>query len=65
MQVDKIDDIRLYQRGFEIQAIGNEGVRAAKEENKKLGIPIVFSIDEVIYYQMPDGTITTKSPFQT
>lgn len=63
MEVEKFDDIGIYQRAFDIQKIGNEAVRRALEENKKKGIPIVFSKNGVIYYELPSGEITTKSPY--
>ena len=64
MEVDKFDDIGIYQRAFDIQKIGNEAVRLALKENKEKGIPIVFSKDGVIYYELPSGEITTKSPYE-
>jgi len=37
--------------------------RQALKENKEKGIPSVFSLDGVIYYEFPSGEITTRSPF--
>ena len=64
MKVDKFDDIGIYQRAFEIQEIGNEAVKKVLKENKEKGIPIVFSKDGIIYYELPNGEITTESPFK-
>lgn len=64
MRVDKFDDIGIYQRAFEIQEIGNEAVDRVLKENKEKGIPIVFSKDGIIYYELPNGEITTESPFK-
>lgn len=64
MRVDKLDDIEIYQRAFEIQKIGNEAVRRVLKENKEKKIPIVFSRNGIIYYELPNGEITTKSPFE-
>lgn len=64
MEVDKLDDIELYQEAFEIQQIGNEAIERVIKENKEKGIPIVFSKDGVIYYELPNGEITTVSPFE-
>ncbi len=63
MQVDKLDNIEIYQEAFEIQRIGNEAVEEALKENKEKGIPIVFSKNGIIYYELPSGEITTESPF--
>ena len=54
----------FYKRALELIAIGNRGVQAAMIENRKKGLPNVFGIDDKIYYRMPDGTITMKSPFR-
>jgi hypothetical protein len=64
MEVDKLDNIEIYQQAIEIQRIGNEAIEKALEENKRLGIPIVFSRNGIIYYELPNGEITTKSPFE-
>ncbi len=64
MRVDKLDDLEIYQEAFEIQQIGNEAVRRVIKENKEKGIPIVFSRNGIIYYELPNGEITTKSPFE-
>jgi hypothetical protein len=64
MEVDKFEDIGIYQRALEIQKIGNEAVSRALKENKEKGIPIVFSKNGVIYYELPSGEITNKSPYE-
>ena len=64
MEVDKFDDDSIYQRAWEIQRIGNDAVNRVLKENKKLGIPIVFSRNGVIYYELANGEITTQSPFE-
>ncbi|MFO7847058.1 MAG: hypothetical protein R6V27_10880 [Balneolaceae bacterium] len=46
----------------EITRLGNRGVRKAQEENRKLGLPNVYSKNGKIYYQLPNGQITTKKP---
>lgn len=45
------------------QRIGNEAVRQAQEDNRTLGIPNSFLRNGTIYYEMPDGTVTTENPF--
>lgn len=44
--------------------IGSRAVKKAQEENTKKGIPNVYCINGKIVYQLPDGTITEKSPFK-
>ena len=55
-QTEVTDDI--------IQAIANNAVREAQEKSLKNGIPNVYSKNGVIYYQLPDGTITMENPFE-
>lgn len=64
MRVDKLSDIEIYQEAFEIQTIGNEAISRVLKENKEKGIPIVFSKNGIIYYELPSGEITTESPFE-
>ncbi|HNR18791.1 MAG TPA: hypothetical protein PKN75_02770 [Bacteroidia bacterium] len=64
MKFAKIKNPEFYKRALELIAIGNRGVQLALIENKKMGLPNVLSIGGKIFYQMPDGTITTKSPFK-
>lgn len=64
MEVQKLRNLELYRMGFEIQEIGNDAVTQAIKETKELGIPVVFSNNGIIYYELPSGEITTKSPFK-
>ncbi len=47
-----------------ITRLANIGVKKAQEENRKKGIPNVYVINGKIVYQLPDGTITEKDPFE-
>jgi len=46
----------------ELTRLGNRGVRKAQEENRRLGIPNVYYKFGTIYYQLPNGEITTEKP---
>jgi len=46
-----------------IQRIGNNAVREAQRKSLENGIPNSYSKNGVIYYQLPDGTITMDDPF--
>ena len=52
----------MFEFTAEITKIGNRAVRKVQEENRKLGIPNVYAKGGHIYYQLPDGTITTDKP---
>lgn len=45
-----------------IANIGKKAVDAVKTENREKGIPIVFSENGTVFYELPDGTVTSKSP---
>jgi hypothetical protein len=42
--------------------IGNDAVREARAENRRLGIPNVFSVDGLLCRELPDGEITFEDP---
>jgi hypothetical protein len=64
MRFEKMDDLEVFQIGVEIEKIGNEAIKSVKSENRKMGIPLVFSRNGEIYYELPDGSVTKESPFR-
>ena len=54
-----------YERLLEFECIGNRAVRQAQEENRRLGLPNIYSRNGKIVYEMPDGEIIVKSIPQT
>ncbi len=60
------DDFNLetYKWAREILRIGNRAVKKAQEENRKKGIPNVYDINGHLYYELPNGELTTKDPMQ-
>ena len=64
MKLSRLKNLEFYKRAMELISIGNRGVSAAILENERKGLPNVFGIKNKIYYRMPDGTITSKSPFK-
>ena len=57
-------DIQLYLQAAEFKRIGNRAVRLALAENRRYGIPSVFSRNGEIYYELPNGEITREDPFK-
>ncbi len=53
-----------YERAQEIRRIGNRAVRKAQEESRRLGVPNVYSKGGTIYYERPDGSLTTEDPYE-
>ena len=49
---------------LEILKIGNRAVHKAQEENRKKGLPNVYSKNKKLYFELPDGTITMKDPMK-
>jgi hypothetical protein len=47
---------------LEVFKIGQRAIDKAQEENRRMGLPNVFSRNGKIYYELPNGTITTKGP---
>ena len=46
-------------------AIANRAVRRAQDENRRHGIPNVYSVNGTLLWQMPDGSITTVDPMRS
>lgn len=61
-QVKQLNNQKIYTQLFEILRIGNQAVKAAKEENKKFGIPEMFVKNDTIYYILENGEISKERP---
>ena len=55
--------LKFFLQAAEFKRIGTRAVHEALEENRRLGIPSVFSRNRKIYYELPNGKITTEDPF--
>jgi len=53
----------IYVELLKMAKIGNRAVKKAQEENRRKGLPNVYSKNKKLYYELPDGTITMKDPF--
>ncbi len=51
-----------YEMLIKMTRIGNRAVKKAQEENRKKGLPSVYSKNKRLYYELPDGTITMEDP---
>jgi hypothetical protein len=54
--------LEVYEKVQELTRIGNRAARAAQEENRRRGIPNVYSINGVLYWELPDGTLSRTDP---
>ena len=52
----------LFESLYEYVYAGRSAAEAVQEENRKLGIPNVYSMNGKIFYELPDGTITDVQP---
>ena len=52
------------EEALDIARIGNEAVKEAQRLNHEKGIPNVYSRNGKIVWELPDGTITDKDPFE-
>ncbi|TAE31150.1 MAG: hypothetical protein EAZ92_03120 [Candidatus Kapaibacterium sp.] len=55
-------NLQFLHNSLEIKRIADGAVRKAQEENRKNGIPNVYSLNGKIFYELPDGTITDVQP---
>ncbi len=62
MEVKEFNNIELYKKAIQFEKIGNEGIRRAMDENRKRGIPIIYTINGKLVYELPDGQILTQKP---
>jgi len=51
------------RKAEQFDRIGNRGVRKAQEENRRLGIPNVYSINGILYYELPNGELSREDPY--
>jgi hypothetical protein len=65
MNNDQPLSMQLFIQANEFKRIGNMAVQKALKENRRRGIPNVFSRNGQIYYELPNGDITREDPFKS
>lgn len=57
-----MSDITIHSKDLSplLTKLGNRGVKKAQVENHRLGIANVYFKNGKIYYQLPNGNITTQ-----
>ncbi|MGL4511888.1 MAG: hypothetical protein ACRCT8_02260 [Lacipirellulaceae bacterium] len=60
------DDVseRVLRFAAEVETMANAGVRAAQEEARRAGVPCVYSINGILHWELPDGSLTTTDPWK-
>ena len=56
-------DMETYEKMDQLIRIGNRAVRKAQEESRQLGVPNVYSINGIIYYELPNGELSRSDPY--
>lgn len=64
MSVDSPISLETFTRAEEIIRIGRRAVRKAREENRRRGVPNVYSINGLLYYELPSGELSRTDPYR-
>ena len=51
------------KRAEEIDRIGEQAFRRAQEESRRLGVPNVYSINGILYWELPNGELSRTDPY--
>ena len=51
-----------YVKTDELIRIGKRAVRRAQEENRQKGVPNVYAINGIIYYELSNGELSRTDP---
>ena len=51
-----------YKDTFKMLRLANRGAKKAQEENRRLGLPNVYSIEGKTIFVLPNGEIKTEYP---
>ena len=61
-EVEKLENNDLYLELRNILRIANQAANQAKLDNKRYGIPKIFSRNQILYFELENGHITTERP---
>jgi len=56
--------LETYEKVQELIRIASRAARAAQEENRRLGIPNVYSINGILYYELSNGELSLTDPYE-
>jgi hypothetical protein len=62
MEVEKIEDIKLYQEVSFFRKMFNIAVKKAQEEHRQKGLYNVYSFNGRLMYELPNGELTYEKP---
>lgn len=56
-------DIEVYKTAAEFGRIMSLAVHDAQEKSRRAGVPLVYSINGILHWELPDGSLTTEDPW--
>jgi len=56
--------LAAYRFAAEVRQMGAVGVRKAQEDSRRAGVPLVYSINGILHWELPDGSLTTEDPWK-
>ncbi|MEX0612893.1 MAG: hypothetical protein WD738_01765 [Pirellulales bacterium] len=56
--------LETYEKIQDLMRIGRRAVHEAQEENRRRGIPNVYSINGILYYELPNGELSRTDPYK-
>jgi hypothetical protein len=63
MSTDSSIDLATFTKADEIVRIGRRAVQKAQEDNRRRGVPNVYSINGLLYYELPSGELSRSDPY--
>ena len=57
-----VTNLKTFQKANEMLRILRTAVHKSQEENRRRGIPNVYSIHGRLHYELPSGELTTTPP---
>lgn len=61
---NEVLDLATYVRIDELRRVASTAVAKAQDENRRLGVPNVYSINGRIYYELPSGELSLNDPYE-
>jgi hypothetical protein len=55
--------VEFYEELDELVRIGRRAIDQAQEENRRKGVPNVYSINRILYYELPSGELSRPDPW--
>jgi hypothetical protein len=62
MEVEKLDNIEIYQKASFFDKMFNIAVKKAQEEHRQKGLYNVYSFNGRLMYELPNGELSYEKP---